>query len=566
MLHRFVKWVTVATLGVVLVGGTSAGERYALGETSTGVQAQVGLNSAQGALQSNQDAKAAGKFNMSYLFFGSTSSYIAQVDQTKGSLDVVSPSYFNLSTDGNLQLSDAVDAAFVDAMHTRGIRVVPFLSNHWDRDVGVKALNNREALATQIVQAINQYKLDGINVDIENVTEAQRDSLTELVKLLRSKLPASKEVSVAVVANLTGTTKGWAASYDYKALAESSDYLMLMAYDESYPGDPTPGPVASLPFVKTAIESMLKQVPPEKLVLGIPFYGRYWNGVAASNGAGISNKQIDELVSKYRGVTRYDTASQSPVATFTIPSGDESSSVYGTKLSPGSYTLWYENEQSIKEKLKLVQAYGLKGSGSWSLNQEAANTWSYFDLWLDGFPWTDMEGHWAKPEVLAAANRGWLQGIAPDRFAPDAALTRAQAAAILVRVLGLTGEADGAASFQDVPLAHWAWHDIALAKQHGLIQGISDVSFAPDLPLTREQMSMLLTRVLGLASPADAAAKLPFPDVPAGSWSYQAIAALSARGLVDGFVDGTFRPGAVVTRAQMAVLLSRIAPLLNKTP
>src|SRR5690606_11694921 len=132
---------------------------------------------------------------------------------------------------------------------------------------------------------------------------------------------------------------------------------------------------------------------------------------------------------------------------------------------------------------------GLKGTGSWSLNQEALDTWSYYDVWLDGFYYSDLQGHWALQEVLAAANRGWMLGTAERRFAPAAALTRAQAAAIFVRVLGLTGEAGTAASFKDVPAAHWARHDIALAKQHGLIQGISDVSFAPDLPLTREAMS-----------------------------------------------------------------------------
>jgi spore germination protein YaaH len=508
-------------------------------------------------------ADSSGKFNMSYIFLGSPQSYITQVDRTKGSLNVVSPSYFNLSADGNLKLSSSIEVAFVEEMHKRGIKVVPFLGNEWDRGIGTMALHNAEALSTQLAKAVSDYKLDGVHVNIENVPDTERAAYTNLVRLLRSKLPASAEVSVAIPANPDKVTTGWTSAYDLPALAAVSDYLLLMAYDESYPGDPTPGPVASLPFVKASIEYALTQIPAAKLVLGIPFYGRYWNGQASSNGAGISNQSAEQLIAKYSGTIRYDAGAQSPVGTFTIHPGDASTSLSGQKLPAGSYTVWYENEQSIKAKLSLVQAYGLKGSGSWSLNQETPDTWSYYSLWLDGFRFADVQSHWAEPSVLAVASRGWMLGTAPDRFAPDAALTRAEAAAILVRVLGFAGETGAApVSFTDVPPSHWAWHDIAVAQQHGLIQGISDVHFAPDAPMTREQLCALLSRALGLTSPAAGGAKLSYPDVPAGSWSYGPIAALSARGLVDGFADGTFGPGAAITRAQMAALLTRAVPLV----
>jgi spore germination protein YaaH len=508
-------------------------------------------------------ADSSGKFNMSYIFLGAPQSYVSQVDRTKGSLNVISPSYFNLSGDGNLKLSGSFEASFVEEMHKRGVKVVPFLSNEWDRGSGTMALHNREVLAAQITKAVNDYKLDGVHVNIENVPDTERAAFTDLVRLLRLKLPASAEVSVAVPANPDKLTTGWITAYDLPSLAAVSDYLMLMTYDESYPGDPSPGPVASLPFVKASVEYALTQIPANKLVLGIPFYGRYWNGNASSNGAGVSNQTAEKLITKYSGSTRYDEVAQSPVGTFTIRPGDASSSLSGQTLPAGSYTVWFENEQSIKAKLSLVQAYGLKGSGSWSLNQETPDTWSYYRLWLNGFRFADVQGHWAEASVLAAASRGWMLGPAPDRFAPEAALTRAEAAAILVRVLGFAGETGAApVSFTDVPPGHWALHEIALAQQHGLIQGISDVRFAPDAPMTREQLCMLLARAMGLTSPAAGAAKLSFPDVPAGSWSYGPIAALSARGLVDGFADGTFGPGAAITRAQMAALLTRVAPLV----
>ncbi|NRF92142.1 S-layer homology domain-containing protein [Paenibacillus frigoriresistens] len=507
-----------------------------------------------------------GKFTMSYLFFGSPNSYTLQVDKSGQTLDVISPSYFNIQADGSLQLSDSLQPSFITDMHARGKRVVPFLSNDFDRTLGEKAIDNREALVNQIVKAIEDNKLDGINLDIENVDAAYRDKYTDMVKMLRDKLPSRMEVSVAVAANPTGTTKSWIALYDYKALAAVSDYLMVMAYDESYPGDPTPGPVASLPFVEKSIQYAVTQAPADKIVLGVPFYGRYWNQDAAANGSGVSDQTLMNLIDMYKGTVRYDAVSQSPVATFTISPTDAASSVYGNKLGPGDYTVWFENEQSLKEKLKLVDKYNLKGTGSWSLNQESSDTWDYYSLWSDGFYFADMQKHWAQADVLAAANRGWMLGIAADRFAPDAALTRAEAATIIVRVLGLKAEAGAiGASFSDVPATHWAWQDIQTAKMSGLIQGISSDRFAPDQIMTREQMSVLLSRALKLTSQTSGgAAAKAFIDVPAGSWSAEAIAAMSSNGLVNGYADGTFHPSASLTRGEMAALLSRAQPLLTK--
>lgn len=65
-------------------------------------------------------------FNMSYLYFGNTSSYISQVDKTQGNLNLVSPSYFDLNADGSLKLTSQFDSKFVNEMHNRGIKVVPF--------------------------------------------------------------------------------------------------------------------------------------------------------------------------------------------------------------------------------------------------------------------------------------------------------------------------------------------------------------------------------------------------------------------------------------------------------
>src|SRR5690606_19569471 len=165
---------------------------------------------------------------------------------------------------------------------------------------------------------IMKYNLDGINVDIENVTHHFRDEYSDFVRLLRELLPNDKEVSVAVVANPSNQLYGWHGSYDYNSLAVNSNYLMIMAYDESYPGGP-PGPLASIDFVEQSIKYALEQgVPKDKIVVGIGHYGRYWKEGASYGGYGISNQQIQQAINLYDGVVTFDEKSQSPKATFTI--------------------------------------------------------------------------------------------------------------------------------------------------------------------------------------------------------------------------------------------------------
>lgn len=321
-------------------------------------------------------------FNMGYVYFGGTDTFVRSVDRTEGVINVTSPSYFDINADGTLDLTSKFDVRFVQEMHNRGIKVVPFLSNHWDRDLGRKALENREVLAQQIADTVEKYNLDGVNVDIENVTDVDKDNYTDLVRLLRQKIPAHKEVSVAVAANPNGWTKGWHGSYDYNKLAQYSDYLMIMAYDESYQGGPA-GPVASISFVERSIQYALsKGVPADKIVLGLPHYGRYWVEGQTSGGLGVSNSRIEDLFSKYPHTIVFDEKSKSPKATLTIRSGEPVTVLNGKTLTPGTYTIWFENNQSIKEKVALVEKYKLKGTGNWSLGQENASLWSSFKTWV----------------------------------------------------------------------------------------------------------------------------------------------------------------------------------------
>ena len=360
----FVAGVLVATMSMQAVSAAAA---QADGFTPRFLNEQQQLSSLQT------------RFHMTYLYGGTVSQQIEQIKQV-GSFQTVSPSYFDLNTSGSL-VTVNIDRSFIDAMHAMGIKVVPMLSNHWNRTAGEKALSDPEALAQSVADAIVKNNLDGVNVDIENVTHLHRNAYTEFVRLLRQKLPAEKEVSVAVAANPNGWTTGWHGSYDYAALAKYADYLMIMAYDESWEGS-SAGPVASYSFVKRSIEYALEHTTADKLVVGVPFYGRMWSSDGTFSGNGLSLTMVETLVKQYNGTITYDTAARSPKAQFTVNAGDSLLSVGGKKLTPGSYTVWFEDETSIYEKTRLIHQYDLKGMGSWSLTQATDGIRSKLTEWL----------------------------------------------------------------------------------------------------------------------------------------------------------------------------------------
>ncbi|MDR0372402.1 MAG: LysM peptidoglycan-binding domain-containing protein [Nitrososphaerota archaeon] len=330
-----------------------------------------------------QAADPNGKYSMTYVFSGTIQQQIKYVERTNNSLHTLSPSWFNLNPDGNLK-SPPISTELVNRMHTNKIKVVPFLSNHWDRTAGTNALKNIDRLSTQIANYIAQYDLDGVNVDIENVLTTQRNQYTELVRMLRTKIPANKEVSVAVGVNPWDRNAEWVGPYDYTALAKNSDYLMLMAYDEHYEGGPA-GPVASISFAENSIKYALSKTSADKIVLGIPFFGRIWSVNSASVvGKGVSTSTINDMIRDYNAIVTFDSTSQSPKAEFEVKTGDKQYTIEGKVLTPGKYVVWYENDQSLQAKLNLVQKYNLKGAGSWALGQEEASIWNNYTTWLNG--------------------------------------------------------------------------------------------------------------------------------------------------------------------------------------
>jgi len=184
----------------------------------------------------------------------------------------------------------------------------------------------------------------------------------------------------------------------------------------------------------------------------------------------------------------------------------------------------------------------------------------------------DIQGHWAQKDVELMARRLIARGLSDDIFAPDQEMTRAQAAAFLVRSLELEDSNLKGTSFRDVPPQHWASKTIETAYRAGLVVGTGEGNFEPERIITREEMAALLVRALkkGGWEPAQCEEKNNLAAYADSSeispWARDAVKVCVSAGILQGRSATHLVPRGVVTRAEAMVMLKRMLQVLGRIP
>lgn len=173
---------------------------------------------------------------------------------------------------------------------------------------------------------------------------------------------------------------------------------------------------------------------------------------------------------------------------------------------------------------------------------------------------TDVDpGMWYADAVQFVVSKNLFQGMSATEFGPNVTMSRAMLVTVLYRMSGETAKSSSA--FIDVKPGDWYAEAVSWAQENGIVQGITDKTFAPNGAVTREQMATILCRYAqrqGTVQEADASVLSAFAD--ASSVSSYAVSAMSwavQEGLLSGVGDRTLAPGGFATRAQVAVILQR---------
>ncbi|MFY9359521.1 MAG: S-layer homology domain-containing protein [Bacillota bacterium] len=167
---------------------------------------------------------------------------------------------------------------------------------------------------------------------------------------------------------------------------------------------------------------------------------------------------------------------------------------------------------------------------------------------------TDIAGHWAQQALERWTGLGIVKGYPDGTIHPDGSITRAEFAALINRTFGFThAEPTG---FLDVEDSDWFKEELDKAKSAGYFVGYPDNTAKPGNFITRQEAAVIFARLLDL-SYADGVE--PFADdaeIP--EWSRESVMACAGRGLIEGYLDGTFRPEANMTRAEVVTVLDRL--------
>lgn len=176
----------------------------------------------------------------------------------------------------------------------------------------------------------------------------------------------------------------------------------------------------------------------------------------------------------------------------------------------------------------------------------------------------DVANHWSKDAVNDMASRLIVNGVNETHYNPNAAITRAEFAAIIVRALGLP-ENGKTVPYGDVKSSDWFIGAVAKAQEYGIIKGYEDGTFRPSKTITRVEAMAMIARAMKLTgldtnvSSVDAVSVLSsFVDGTAvDAWAKQAAAAAVKNGLVKGS-EGGLLPKRNITRAETAVIVQRM--------
>lgn len=313
-----------------------------------------------------------GKVNLVWDYFSEYATAPDRTGQTIQGINVVSPSFFTLETEtGNIVENVGPEGVeYINWAHSNGYQVWAMFSNNSYKETTSVILNDfekRQTLIDRIVELVEIYDIDGLNLDFEYMNESDKDSYSRLVIELAPRLKAlGKAFSVDVTA--PDGSPNWSLCFDRNVIGHVADYIIFMAYDQHGTSSKA-GTVAGYDWVEKNINKFLNQevVKNEKIILGIPLYTRIWtlsDDPEKDPSKTVEIKDVDSLIAGKGEKVWDDTLKQ-----------------YYIEYKEGDNTraMWIEDERSITEKIKLANKYKLAGVAFWEKDRESDGLWEIVD-------------------------------------------------------------------------------------------------------------------------------------------------------------------------------------------
>lgn len=318
-----------------------------------------------------EEKQIEGKVNLTWDYYSTYGSAPARNGTSIEGINVVSPAFFYLDEKGNFKENIGSDGeVYIEWAHSNGYKVWPMFSNSEAASKSLSVTSNimnsyekRQKLIEDIVDACVEYKIDGLNVDFENMKQEDKDMYSRFIIELTPRL---KEMGLVTSVDVTAPDGGetWSMCFDRHVIGDAADYIVFMAYDEYGVSSTKAGTTAGYDWIKLSLNKFLQteDIDADKIILAVPFYTRVWT--TDSNGKTTSKtvdmKNIDKV----------------------IPNGAEKKWDDDLKQNYVEYTedgnkkqIWIEDMDSLKAKISLITENNLAGIGSWQKGMESNDVW-----------------------------------------------------------------------------------------------------------------------------------------------------------------------------------------------
>jgi spore germination protein YaaH len=307
----------------------------------------------------------------------SIQAFLAHADQ----ISIVAPQVFVMDSTGVIRGS--VDPRVVATARARGVKLIPLVMNPGFDQPSIHRVLTDPAARAQALRSLAELcrvnRFDGLQFDFENFHRSDRDAFTSFTRAaVDSVRRAGCSLSAAVVPR-TGDDPGsgsydrwmydnWRGGFDYKALADTLDFISYMTYAQ-HAGGSSPGPVAGYPWILACLDYLLAQgVPPGKISLGLAGYSDWWYSTwDEKDGARVRGNDITYLRGREllagAGVTaRWDSVQLA---------------LYAMWEAHGVFQhLWLEDGRAFMAKRRLAVERGLRGYSVWLLGSEDPAVWA----------------------------------------------------------------------------------------------------------------------------------------------------------------------------------------------
>ncbi|MEO8820335.1 MAG: glycosyltransferase [Ginsengibacter sp.] len=296
---------------------------------------------------------------------------LPDLEKNADKINTIFPEWFFIDTVTH-RLQTRIDSAGLALMQQKKLRIMPILSNFntSKRDFDGKLLHNilkdsveENNFVKQVADTLSFYKLDGINVDFEELAEKTNEPLTLFQKKLYDALHA-KNMLVSMDVEPKNN------DYDYNKLSDYNDYIVLMAYDESN-GSTGPGPIAAQKWIEDALSWTADKIDPSKIILGISGFGYSWTDGKVDSLPLSYNDAINKAKSINAKII-YDDDSYNLHYSYVTQSESDSTDIV-------HHEVWFTDAATTFNVLRFSDEFPTAGTALWRLGSEDQRIWKYYN-------------------------------------------------------------------------------------------------------------------------------------------------------------------------------------------